>query len=97
LKKSPVYVADSKIHGKGLFAARHIKSGELIGKVSGNWTTDDGMYVLWLDEKRGFQVECDLRYINHDDTPNACYYDSLEVFAIRDIRPHEEITHNYSN
>ena len=90
-----VYVAESKIHGKGLFAKRHIPEGEVIGVVSGEWTKTDGPHVLWLNNKKGFQVSCNLRYINHSKTPNACYYDSLEVIAIKDIQPDEEITHNY--
>ena len=37
----------------------------------------------------------DLRYINHHPDPNAVYYDDLTVYALRDIAPGEEITHNY--
>jgi SET domain-containing protein len=40
-------------------------------------------------------VSCNLKYINHADNPNACYYDDLTVAAIRDISANEEITHNY--
>ena len=90
-----VYVADSEIHGKGLFARQHISEGEVIGVASGKTTTTDGPHVLWLDENRGFHVNCNLRYINHSDNPNACYFDTLEVIAIRDINQDEEITHNY--
>ena len=50
---------------------------------------------MWVDDENGFLVKCDLRYINHSDTPNAAYYDDLEVCAVRDIEPGEEITHNY--
>ena len=55
----------------------------------------DGAHVLWLDETRGVEVTCDLKYINHSDRPNACYYDDLSVVALRDIEPDEEITHDY--
>ncbi len=96
-KPKNVYVAKSPIHGKGLFAARHIPAGELLGMVSGDWTTTDGPYVLWVDEHRGFKVRCNFRYINHSPTPNACYYDTLEVCALRDIAPGEEITHDYQS
>ncbi|HFD81377.1 MAG TPA: SET domain-containing protein-lysine N-methyltransferase [Gammaproteobacteria bacterium] len=91
-----VYVDDSPIHGKGLFARRFIPAGSLIGRIRGEPTTDDGAYVLWLDEKRGIRVQCDLRFINHSDRPNAVYYDTLEVCAVRDIQPGEEITHDYN-
>jgi len=89
------YVDDSAIHGKGLFARQPIAEGTVIGKLKGRKTSDDGMHVLWLDEDTGFEVSCDLRFINHSDTPNACYYDDKSVVALRDIEVGEEITHNY--
>ncbi|HEC17966.1 MAG TPA: SET domain-containing protein-lysine N-methyltransferase [Gammaproteobacteria bacterium] len=90
-----VYADDSPIHGKGLFAARHIAKGEVLGTVSGRWTKRNGPYVLWVEEDKGFRVDCDFRFINHSSTPNAAYYDTLEVCALRDIQPGEEITHDY--
>ena len=57
----------------------------------------DGPYVLWISETRGIEVLCDLRYINHADEPNACYYDDLSVVALRDIEQDEEITHDYAS
>lgn len=95
MSDSIVYVDDSSIHGKGLFAKSFIPSGTVIGVAQGSPTTDNGDHVLWLDENSGFHVQCDLRYINHSDTPNATYYDNLEVCAIRDIQAGEEITHDY--
>jgi len=92
---SIVYVADSPIHGKGLFARSFIPSGTVIGVAQGQPTTDDGDHVLWIDGKDGFHVQCDLRYINHSNTPNAAYHNTLEVCAIRDIHPEDEITHYY--
>ena len=53
--------------------------------------------MLWLSASEGFEVHCDLRYINHADDPNACYYDDLTVVALRDIARDEEITHDYEN
>ena len=89
------YVARSKIHGKGLFARQPIKSGEIIGWLEGKPSRKDGDHVLWLSPRRGFEVTCKLRYINHSDRPNACYYDDLSVVALCDIAPDEEITHDY--
>jgi hypothetical protein len=95
-KKQPsIYVEESDIHGKGLFAAKAIRKNSVIGYLEGNNTKKDGMYVLWIDHDTGFEVSNDLKYINHSDTPNACYYDDLSVVALRDIKPGEEITHNY--
>ena len=89
------YVANSDIHGRGLFAADDISSGSIIGYLQGKPSQADGTYVLWLSAAEAFEVECDLKYINHADEPNACYYDDLSVVALRDIRAGEEITHNY--
>ncbi len=92
-----VYVTASTIHGKGLFARKRIKAGTLIGQIDGRPTSIDGPYVLWLTRSEGVEVRCQLKYINHSDEPNAIYYDTLEVVALRDIRRGEEITHNYDS
>jgi len=91
------YVAASLIHGKGLFAKTAIAGGEVIGWLNGKPCSTDAAHVLWISERQGIEVLCDLRYINHSDDPNACYYDDLSVVALRDIEAHEEITHNYNS
>ena len=91
------YIARSNIHGKGLFAGNHITAGTIIGWLETIPCDTDGPYVLWISERDAREVTCDLKYINHCDDPNACYYDDLSVMALRDIHPHEEITHNYAS
>lgn len=93
--KKLVYVAESPIHGRGLFANCDIPKGTVLGVVDGVPAKRNGPYVLWLNENQGIRVRCDLRFINHSERPNAAYYDSLEVIALRRIRRGEEITHNY--
>lgn len=95
ISDSIVYVDNSPIHGKGLFAKTFIPAGTVIGVAQGVPTSTDGDHVLWITEDDGFHVQCHLRYINHSDTANAAYYDNLEVCATRDIQVGEEITHNY--
>lgn len=90
-------VKDSSIHGKGLFATCHIKKGDLIGCIKSNPAYEDGPYVLWISHEMGVRVDCELRYINHCSKPNACYYEDLQVVAIKDIHPGEEITHDYGD
>ena len=92
-----IYVTTSNIHGKGLFARKRIKAGTLIGQIEGRPTETDGPYVLWLTQRKAVEVQCQLKYINHSDEPNAIYYDTLEVIALRDIQRDEEITHNYDS
>ena len=98
MKITPVtYVASSFIHGRGLFAGDRIPAGTVIGHVEAVPSSRDGDHVLWLSADEAVEVVCDLRFINHSDQPNACYYDDLSVVALRDIEPDEEITHNYAS
>ena len=94
MSEQKFYVKESAIHGKGLFASEDIQKGETIGSIKYNPTDEDGPYVLWVEDK-GILVECDLKYINHSDKPNACYCEDLDVIALSDICKGEEITHDY--
>ena len=58
MTESLFYVADSQIHGKGLFARKYIGAGELIGVLDAVATSTDGEHVLWIDEDNGFHVRC---------------------------------------
>lgn len=94
-------VKNSKLHGKGLFAATPIKKGTLIGELiyrDATWreVEAEDMYVLWIEEDEPVYVTCEMRFINHSAKPNAAYFDDATVTAIRDILPGEEITHDYS-
>ena len=96
LKHKLVYVKDSAIHGRGLFAKTKIKEGAVLGEVHTEPAKKDGPYVLWVnDAKDGFEVKCIFKYINHDKDANACYCDDFTVIALRDIEAGEEITHDY--
>jgi len=90
-------VKTSTIHGKGLFATCHIEEGHIIGTIKYKPVEEDGAYVLWISDTLGIQVDSDLKYINHNQNPNACYCDDLQVVALRDIKKGEEITHDYGD
>lgn len=90
------YVKKSGIHGKGLFARCDIKKEEIIGTIEYIPTQDDGPYVLWVDDQ-AVLVKSDLKYINHNARPNACYCEDLNVVAIKDIEKDEELTHDYGD
>ena len=96
IKSHSYYVAQSSIHGKGVFASRQINEGEILGVLSTTPAKRNGSHVLWITEDNKVRVHCDLRYVNHSESPNACYYDTLEVVALCDINKGEEITHDYS-
>lgn len=77
IKKALFYAADSPIHGKGVFARRHIRAGEIIGVINGVPTSVNGDHVLWLSESRGIHVQCGLRFTNHSDEPNAAWFETM--------------------
>lgn len=94
----PTVVGESSIHGRGLFAARRIRSGAKIGEYRGPKTQRDGMHVLWVEgddgEYFGINGKNGLRYLNHSSAPNA-YFDGADLYAERSIAKGEEITFHY--
>ncbi|MFQ5599291.1 MAG: SET domain-containing protein [Candidatus Krumholzibacteriia bacterium] len=95
---SLIYVKKSSIHGKGLFARQRIGRREYIGCYRGKVTTRNGRYVLWVLQDDGSVKGVDgrnsLRYLNHSSRPNAEFWGDM-LFAVRVIRPHDEITIDY--
>ena len=89
-----VYVADSEIHGLGMFATHAIEADLSLGRLAGMPTHEDGIYVLWLDDELGLEVTNDFRFINHDKDPN-CELTDVDVVTLRPIAPDEELTHDY--
>ena len=88
----------SVIHGQGLFATQAFRRGQKIGIYQGRRTRRDGTYVLWLIDVNGEDIGVagnnDLRFMNHSSSPKAVF-DDVEVRAIKDIAPNEEITIHY--
>lgn len=98
--KQIVYSAESEIHGTGLFAKKTIKKGQFIGTYEGPEAKRNGTYVLWVYEdedqpvgRRGINL---LRYLNHS-VPGNAEFDGFDLYALADIRPHEEITFDYQD
>ena len=95
-----ISVRKSSIHGSGVFADQTIRRGRLIGRFEGRPTRRNGRYVLWVadrdDRLRGIQGTCELRFLNHAVKPNA-EFRADRVFALRTIRPGEEITCHYGD
>lgn len=102
---------DSGIHGMGGFALCRIKKGTPMIEYVGVKVTKaeaakrieaDNPFIFSLDD------ECDVdgdvswnpaRFLNHSCEPNAeaeIFGDQIWILALRDIRPSEEITFNYS-
>ena len=95
-----VSVSESRIHGRGLFAARHIAKDRLIGRYEGPLTESSGSHVLWVEDERGRWIGIEgsnqLRFVNHSEEPNAEFFGD-ELWSLRAIRRGEEITHDYGD
>jgi SET domain-containing protein len=102
---------DSGIHGMGGFALRKIKKGtpliEYVGEKidkaeAAKRIAADNPFIFSLDDE--WDVDGDVswnpaRFLNHSCEPNAeaeIFDDQIWILALRDIRPGEEITFNYS-
>ena len=97
------FVADSPVHGRGLFARHDIPADTWIGHYDGPQTQENGMHVLWVEagadgndceEWIGYDGNNELRFLNHAREPNG-EMDGLDLYSIRDIRSSEEITIDY--
>jgi hypothetical protein len=95
------FVADSTVHGSGLFARQDIPAETWIGHYDGPQTRENGLHVLWVEadedaeeEWIGYNGNNELRFLNHAEKPNG-EMDGLDLYAIRDIYAGEEITINY--
>ena len=89
----------SDIHGIGLFSTEPIGIDTLVGSFEGFVTFDvDDMHVITITTEDGnwfgIQVMNDLKYLNHSTTPNVEVY-GIDIYAIRDIEPGEELTFDY--
>jgi len=93
-----LYVDESDIHGKGLFASTDIEPGTYLGDYEGPETTENGMHVLWTENEDGEWIGRNgknaLRYLNHNNQPCA-EFDGYELYAVTDIKKDQEITIDY--
>lgn len=89
-----VFVAKSDVHGYGMFAAVDLKAGEVIGRLVGMPTHDDGIYVLWITDELGLELVSDIKYINHG-TPANCELTDVDAVMLTDLKAGEELFHDY--
>ena len=101
---SDIIVKKSKIKGRGVFAARDFKKGEVVLP----WSVEKVMEEAELEGLSSEEKECvsqreDGKYVlfaepancvNHSCNPNTEARDNANI-AIRDIREGEEITTDY--
>jgi SET domain-containing protein len=97
--------------GQGIFCKKNISAGTVIGDYLGKVIhildydlTDDekGLYLMYLTDEACIYPDLtqqDLHLINHSCSPNCWMYiykGHTLFFAIRDIKPHEELTISYA-
>ncbi len=97
------YVAESPIHGNGLFAAAPIAKDAYVGFYEGDETMENGVYVLWVkqgvddngeDDWLGFDGTGEMRFLNHSTQPN-CEFDGQELYSVKNIDVDDELTFDY--
>jgi SET domain-containing protein len=97
------YIHKSEIHGKGIFANKNFNENEKIGHLINVVSEKDPKLKYFkssLSDSLGtFLERSELeRYLNHSFHPNAkCKItgSTVELFAIKPIKKHEEITVDY--
>ena len=95
-----VMLESSDSHGKGVFACEPIAQGECLMTFSGALFTraqvDFNDYHLQIDEDMYLGPSRGLDdYVNHSCEPNSGFRAGLDLVALRDILPGEEVTWDY--
>ncbi len=100
-----VYTSESPIAGKGVFAKKVFKKGEIVfilkGKVT-HWEVIDAASSAagpnWIGIKKGVWIDpaYPYMYLNHSCDPNIGIKGSVVFHALRDIKKGEEVMFDYS-
>jgi uncharacterized protein len=106
-----IVVRESLIHGKGIFAAKPCKEGEVLMVIAGETIDakecerreeeDGNVYIFYNGDDCYIDTAMTekIRYINHNCTPSAIVedrdLDSLYLVAAHDLATGEEITIDY--
>lgn len=107
----PVRVGPSNISGRGVFATRNIKNGDLVERCPVLQVDEEDIggellnYVFYGDnEKKRLVAMGNGMLFNHSSFPNVAYYleettlgPELIIYALRDIRKGEELFYNYGS
>lgn len=101
-----VYIAKSRIDGKGMFAGEDVSRGERIQYIKGKpvrniiKSKDESEAITnWIGVSKKFWMNTEgtpFRYINHSCDPNTAIMGTKTAVALRKIRKDEEITIDYS-
>lgn len=101
-----IYVDNSSINGKGIFAGEAVRAGERIQYIAGKVvkkipkTKEEALSIPnWFGISRQYWIdpeETPFRYLNHSCEPNAAVAGTKILTALVDIPQGREITIDYS-
>lgn len=104
MKTDDVIVKDSDIEGKGVFALRDFREGEIVLRWDTSRTLSKSLieklndeekkYISFIEGKYVVMQEPE-KYVNHSCEPNTTAKNFCDV-ATRDIKEGEEITGDYT-
>lgn len=98
-----IYVAECEL-GRGIFAARAIRKGEIVLNFRGRrfdrddpiHHTADASLLLQTGSRTYILPEAPSVYVNHSCDPSAGLVGNRRLVALRDILPGEQVTFDYS-
>ena len=102
---SKITVKESTIHGKGIFALKDIKKGEIISIIKGprkfkiNRSAKDALaHPDWVGFKMHHWIDPipPYKYLNHSCNPNCGIKGKVETVALKNIKKGEEVVIDYS-
>lgn len=107
--ESPVRIGQSNVSGRGIFATRNIKNGDLVERCPVLQLDEEDIggellnYVFYGEnEKKRLVAMGNGMLFNHSSFPNVAYYleetplgTELIIYALRDIRKGEELFYSY--
>ncbi len=100
----PIIVKKSRLSGRGVFASRTIKEGQIvlswhpkkISRQQAEALSRDEQHYLNIVDGEYLYMQSPERYVNHSCDPNTKPSGYSDV-AIRDIKKGEEVTSDYGN
>jgi len=100
-----IYLGESKVAGRGIFAGENIKKGKFVVTLRGkviykDFRTKSDLRTgkTWISIGHTIWIEpiFPIKYINHSCDPNVGMKTARRFYALRNIKKDEELTFDYS-